>query len=203
MALRRDGAFWAVAGACGVLAAIVALPATASTLQAVAPFTINPLPPFSKPGQVLTVTGSGCPATSALTVPTEPLALQLHAPGGAVPLSPLLNGSTVDLVIPDIGKPGTVNATVTPAADGSFSASITIPTGAPSVSGYTVDGVCTTLLVAGGATPSGFTNASLAAANASAGSLTIVVDDAASNLPADQPAATAPQPVVATPGFTG
>jgi hypothetical protein len=187
----------AAIAACGLTALV--LVATAATQAAPSPFTIDPLPAELRPGQVLTVSGSGCPAASDLDTGPEPLLLQLHSPGGELPWAPTLDGSTVVIgPRPAIGVVGTVETATAPAADGTFSVAITIPLDAPPMAGYSVDGLCTTLLEPGD-TPSGFSQASLDAANATAAGLTVVeADDTSAQTPA-----AAPAPVQAPAGFTG
>lgn len=174
-----------------VVVAVSLLEGGAAGQAAPGPFTLDPLPAVLHPGQTFTVTGSGCPATGTLDAGPEPLALQLHSPGGAIPWALSLDGSTVMLTAPAVGVAGTVDANAAPAADGTFSVAITIPADAPPDRGYSVDGICTTLLESGG-TPSGFSQASLDAAHTTVGGLTVEAAPA-------PPAA----PLEVDPGYTG
>jgi hypothetical protein len=70
--------------------------------------------------------------------------------------------------------PGEVGIDVTPNADGSFTAEITVPLDAPAMEGYTVRGMCLTLLEPREDDPTDFTTESAEASMTEAGALDVL-----------------------------
>jgi hypothetical protein len=170
-----------------LLGVVSALVVGASTVSAEpGPFTINSFSANLQPGESLLVTGSGCPPTSPLAS-GQVLQLRLTPPTGGNAWGVSLDNGKPLLASTQVGVAGETDVVVTAKEDGSFSATIVIPANAPVASGYTVRGVCLTLLVPG-AGPGGFTQESYDASFTQAGALEVVA---------------APIPIVTPPAFTG
>jgi hypothetical protein len=157
----------------------------------VAPFVIDSFSVTRHAGESFTVTGSGCPSTG--TLPTsQALVLRLTPPTGGNALGASLIDGQVQLTSTTAAIQGEATVLVTPNADGTFNALIVIPSDAPPGSGYTVRGLCTTVLEAG-PLPSGFSQASVDASAAQAGTLDVVATLATNP----------PSPLVVAATFTG
>jgi hypothetical protein len=145
---------------------------TQPTASEATSFAIDSFHETLSPGSTLSVSGHGCPPTSEFTTGEAPLVLVLTPPSGGNNFGPALLGGRVTVVMNDMYVPGESQTTSTPDRDGTFSATIQIPTDAPVGGPYTVRGVCATL-VRSGQEVDGMDPASVTAAQASAGVLSV------------------------------
>jgi len=170
--------------------------------QTVGPFALDPLPIAAARGTTFEVTGSGCSPTGAF--PTDhPVHLYLTPPSGGNSIGPgLLNGQ-VAVFMTSVGIAGEVEAFVTPGADGSFTAAITVPDNAQIANGYSVRGLCLTGLVADESGPAGFTQASYDVAFAMAGTLEVQPAPASTSTSTHAPTTSTTAIPLVSPSFTG
>lgn len=134
-------------------------------------FSIDSFSAQLRAGDTLNVTGSGCPPTGSL--PSEDaLVLRLTPPSGGNAFGPSLIDGSVQIVGTTAASAGEAQIGVSPNVDGTFEAALPIPLDAPSGAGYTVRGICTSLLEAGGG-QGGFTQTSYDSALAFAGTLDV------------------------------
>lgn len=198
---RVSGMRRALAAAVGMLIT-VASPADAQTST----FTINAVSGSVAAGQTVTVTGSGCPPTGALPVPTsEVLQLRLTPPSGGNAFHPTIINGSAQIISQAALFPGEADLRVAPNADGTFTATFTMPANSPSGS-YTVRGICLTVLEPGNDGPSGLSQQSFDASQVTAsGAITVQASTTttASATTSTSTTSTAPPPVVARPTFTG
>jgi hypothetical protein len=154
-------------------------PSRAVAGSQVAGFMIDGFSGTFAPGDSFTAIGSGCPVAGSL--PTDaPLHLRLTPPTGGNGWGPAFIGDQVGVVSTLAGIAGEVDVQLTPDSDGSFAASITIPTDAPVGGLYSVRGICLSVLEAGDG-PNGFTQESHDASVAEAEGITVEVAPIASS----------------------
>jgi hypothetical protein len=155
-----------------VVVAVLFGVSTVAHAGAPAAFTIDSFDLVLEPGAAFTVTGSGCPATGAY--PTDsPVQLRLTPPTGGNGWGPALIGDVLGMVSSSAYIAGEVDVRVAPADDGTFTATMAVPTDAPAGEGYIVRGYCLTV-VEPGEEPGSFDAETVAAGYAEAGSLDVI-----------------------------
>lgn len=194
-------------GRCVVaVAVVVATPggwaSTSFGLGAAPGWSIDSIVEVRQQGQSLELTGSGCPSSGAVPAPDGALRLRLTPPTGGNAWYPVLVAGEATVISTGQLIAGEVDVALTPAPDGTFSASIPIPGDAPAGTGYSVRGICLSVLELDPNNPSGFTQASFDASLGEAGTLTVeAVVDATTTAPTAS--TNAPGGASVTPAFTG
>jgi hypothetical protein len=165
-----------------------------------APFTIDPFSVERYPGETFTVTGSGCPPTGAFPS-SSPLVLLLTPATGGNSWGPGIIKGAAGPFMTGVYYAGEVAVEVVSNPDGSFTADITVPQDAPASDGYTVRGMCLTLLEPRADDPNDFTVESAAASMTEAGALHVL--GSADTTTTTNPASVRDPAPSAAPRFTG
>lgn len=179
------------------LLALLAVPDTAGAGES--GFTIDSFAVTRHPGEAFSVTGHGCPPTGSIPSPRA-VHLRLTPPTGGNFWGPAMLEGEVAVFTTQAYHSGEFDTELTPNADGTVEATIQVPVDAPALDGYTVRGICTSLVVLEDGSDDTFTSASLAASQTEAGVLDV---EAVPTSSTSTTSTEAPAPRAVAPTFTG